>query len=1210
MRPTVDETGSRSGRERSIPLRGNLPVAWTRVTGFAVFTARRLAFGILVLLTVVYLSFLGLGMARGSALQDAIRASASDTLEYVARLAHGDLGTSTAAGVTQASLTIAEVLPGLVKKSLGLLALSLALATSVAVPLGIWSASRRRSGWSLLPTLASIVGVSVPSFFAALLLQLAAIRVTRLLGHRVLPVGGFGWDRHLVLPALVLSARPIAQIYRVTYVTVREVLEQDYVRTARSKGLRELLVMGRHVLRNAAIPILTTIGMSLRFSLSSLPVVEFFFGWPGVGFTLLKAISKQDDDLTVALVLCLGVLFILVNLILEALYGAIDPRLRESRRQQAALEHGSILDGLRSLATALLTMVRENPITRLFSASDDEEKESSFRAVLEAHGGVIEASSTGYQARRIRSWLRSTVMNVPFVIGALLVGALLVIFFLGPQATPYSPYTTRGLTYEDGELTMPPFEPGPRYPWGTDVLGRDMMSLILAGAQQTLLLAGLVVAARIGIGLLLGALAGWWSDSWIDRLLMGLSEMTAAFPTLLLAMTFILALGIRQGLRPFVVSLCLVGWGEVMQFVRGEVMAIRPKLYIQGAVATGLTVPRILFVHVLPNLLSPLISITSLEMGAVLMLLGELGFVGIFIGGGAFADLQWMAPPYHYSDVPEWGALLSNVRRYALSYPWMAVYPSLAFFVAILGFNLFGEGVRRLVETVGVGITRLVNRYTVACAVLLIAGGTWVKANTGAVAFYGQQASSFDGERAYEHVRALTLPSFEGRALGTDGMYGASFHIAQQFEALGLQPAGEEMTYFQQRPRSFSALNAAPTLVVEDEGPPLRYREDFAEYPGYIQNRGQAAGEVRVLGLGPLRRTGALFGTYAAVDRLDFSGEIVLLLSQDDLEHLRYRSCGGFLVVAEDAADLLRSSTLSARHRQWSKPLLYVSEATANRLINNTGHTVSELRGRVADLDVDEVLDIETQARVSMAVEIIVRERVPVRHVIGHLPGEAAHIEGAPSAEAAKLDHELIVLMAQYDAPPPTPAAAPSPAANDNASGVAVMLEAIRAMRDSGYQPYRSFLFVAYSGEGLEGGEWVSPEKEALRFLEAKKGFSTNFDVEAVVNLRGLGAGEGDRLVISGGGSARLAGLMERAAQQMDLRTQRSGDPLDISIVFEEDAAEIGQDVPHVGLSWEGWRSTSHTSADTPESVSEDKLERAGRALSLALMILGRERQY
>jgi hypothetical protein len=245
-----------------------------------------------------------------------------------------------------------------------------------------------------------------------------------------------------------------------------------------------------------------------------------------------------------------------------------------------------------------------------------------------------------------------------------------------------------------------------------------------------------------------------------------------------------------------------------------------------------------------------------------------------------------------------------------------------------------------------------------------------------------------------------------------------------------------------------------------------------------------------------------------------------------------------------------------------------------------------------------------------MGVQGRVEERVPVHQVIAHLPGGAAHIEGAPQADTAKLDHEMILVMAQYDAPPPTPDEAQYPGANDNGSALAVMFEVVRAMQESGYQPYRTFLFVAYSGEGLKGGEWVYPP-DPLEFLRAKRGFSSNFDLEAVVDLRGLGGGEGEALAISAGGSLRLAELFERAARQVGVETRRSSDPIDVSIVFEEkELGEKGQDVSNVGLSWEGWEATSRTPADTVATVSADKLEEAGRALTLSLMILGRERQY
>jgi hypothetical protein len=165
-------------------------------------------------------------------------------------------------------------------------------------------------------------------------------------------------------------------------------------------------------------------------------------------------------------------------------------------------------------------------------------------------------------------------------------------------------------------------------------------------------------------------------------------------------------------------------------------------------------------------------------------------------------------------------------------------------------------------------------------------------------------------------------------------------------------------------------------------------------------------------------------------------------------------------------------------------------------------------------------------------------------------------------------------------------------------------------MQETGYQPYRTFLFIAYSAEGWEKGEGVYPP-EVERFLLAKHGFSSSLEIEAVVDLRRLGAGEGDGMVISASGSMRLADLFEKVAKRMDVPASRGGEAVDISIVFEERSMwEGGQEAPQVGLSWDGGETTSRRPEDTLQSVSADKLEQAGRALSLALMVLGRELQY
>ncbi len=1185
----------------------------SKLLGMLAFLGQKLGFGVAVLLSIIYLSYLGLDMARGTPFGSALVVSLTKTGDYLARLTRGDLGFTQAGVFTGLPSPVIQVIPDLLAKSFGLLAVSLTLATIIGITLGLLAAYQRRAGWSLTLIVLSIIGVSIPSFFAALLLQLLLIQWTRKMGSPLLPLGGFGWDKHLILPALVLAARPVAQITRVTFLSIQTILKQDFVRMAHAKGLRGSTVLWRHVARNAAIPVLTTTGLSLRFSLSSLPVVEFFFGWTGMGLVLLKAISQKDDDLTVALTLSLGVVFILVNIFLEAMYRLIDPRLRDAVRHT---RRGGSRAGLKTMLADIPAMLADNPLSRwLKSRKATTPADDPIKAVLaqqKRHTDRAVDEPDGAAAERRRTLLRGTVGNFPFAVGGILVLILLAVVVFGPLISPHSPYTTVGLTITDGKMEVPPFVPGEKYPWGTDVMGRDIMSLVLAGAQQTLMLAALVMLTRVLIGAVLGALAGWFSGTWFDRAVLSLAEIIAAFPTLLLAMILILAIGIRQGVQPFIIALGFVGWGEVMQFVRGEVMALRPKPFIESAVAVGLRTPGILRNHVLPNLISPLISIASLEMGAVLMLLGELGFIGIFIGGGAFAELQIDMPPYHYSDVPEWGALLSNVRVYARAYPWTAIYPTLAFFISILSFNLFGEGVRRLVESVGVGINRLFNRYTMSFAALAIVALIWARGNTGSVAFYRQQAEQFSGQNALATVQALSAPALNGRALGTDGIKSAADYIAAQFKSLGLQPAGEKNTFLYRRKRGFEQLTAVPQFSIDDGGAPPVYHKNYTAFPGQNRNLGEVTGTVRFITTGPLQAVGFGRGNIPALKDISHPDDILMVLSPRDAFYMERVPRAGLLVVADDETALQQNHTLSnrdpidsafgtGRKTGQDAPVLWIDTATANRLLAGTEQTVENLRLYSQRLLDDQLVDIDTGHTAGISVQGDIVDRFESYHVLGYLPG----------TEGQRLDGEMIMVLAQYDAPPPDPNGLPRLNANDNASGVAVMLEAIRTMQESGYQPYRTFMFVAYSSEGLEGGEVVSAPPDPQKLLQAKIGFGSNFSVKAVVDLRGLGTGNGDRLAISTGGSQRLGQLLEKSARQMGVKTVRADEPVDFARVFaERSVRESGQTAPQIMLHWEGWQQTALTPADTPDQISADTLQKSGRALALSLMILGRETEY
>lgn len=299
------------------------------------FALRRLGAILLISLAIIFFCALGLEMMRQSSGGVADRFIASvgrasrDVRAYLGSLFNGTLGfVWLGRGRSRAAVSVVTVLFDTYTKSMGLLFISLVFAAVLGVGAGTLAAYWEGLPLSAAVLAATLVGISLPTFFAALLLQVIEIIWYQRTGVRLVPVGGFGWDAHVVLPALVLAARPLAQLARVACVSMSDAAHQDYVRTAWAKGLPTRQVWGDHVLPNAAVSILTALGVSLRFSLGSLPVVEYFFGWPGLGATLLTAIRARQVNLVITLALALGLTFMFVNLLLDLAYRMLDPRLR------------------------------------------------------------------------------------------------------------------------------------------------------------------------------------------------------------------------------------------------------------------------------------------------------------------------------------------------------------------------------------------------------------------------------------------------------------------------------------------------------------------------------------------------------------------------------------------------------------------------------------------------------------------------------------------------------------------------------------------------------------------------------------------------------------------------------------------------------------------------------------------------------------------
>lgn len=243
---------------------------------------------------------------------------------YLWRLVQGDLGDSITAKRPVAAL-LAERLPNTAQLGLA----SLLIAVVIGVSAGIVSAVQRYSVKDYVVTFLAFVGVSTPNFWLGLMLMwFFGLKL------RWLPIFGMGhagfWDslRHLILPAMTLGTGMTASLARLTRAAMIEVLAEDYIKTARSKGVSERTVVYRHALRNAALSVVTMLGLQAAGLLGGAVIVETMFAWPGVGRLIVDAIWKRDFFVIMGGVLMLTGVYVVVNLVVDLAYGVLDPRIK------------------------------------------------------------------------------------------------------------------------------------------------------------------------------------------------------------------------------------------------------------------------------------------------------------------------------------------------------------------------------------------------------------------------------------------------------------------------------------------------------------------------------------------------------------------------------------------------------------------------------------------------------------------------------------------------------------------------------------------------------------------------------------------------------------------------------------------------------------------------------------------------------------------
>lgn len=280
-------------------------------------------------------------------------------------------------------------------------------------------------------------------------------------------------------------------------------------------------------------------------------------------------------------------------------------------------------------------------------------------------------SGTGTMKSSKKLAIQQLKKNKIAIIGLIIIISLAFIALFAPFIAPHDPI--------EQNLEKRLLAPCREYPMGTDDLGRCLLSRIIYGARVSLQLGVIVVGIITVIGVTLGLISGYYGGI-VDEIIMRLVDVVLAFPGIILALAVAGALG--PGLFNVMLALAMVGWTGLARVVRGSVLSVKQKEFVESARALGCSDLHIMTRHILPNVMAPVIVLATLDMAFIILAAAGLSFLGL----GA-------QPP-----TPEWGSMLNNGRAFMRTAPHLTTFPGLAIMVAVLAFNFLGDGLRDVLD--------------------------------------------------------------------------------------------------------------------------------------------------------------------------------------------------------------------------------------------------------------------------------------------------------------------------------------------------------------------------------------------------------------------------------------------------------------------------------------------------------------------------------
>ncbi len=767
-------------------------------------------------------------------------------------------------------------------------------------------------------------------------------------------------------------------------------------------------------------------------------------------------------------------------------------------------------------------------------------------------------------------------LNIPLLIGIILIAALIVFSIYPEVFTPSDPYGTerQEFVFIDGKINLfrPPVAPCEEYPWGTDVFGRDMRSLIFYGCKLTLLTAIFIAFGRLLISLPLAILAGYKNKLavWVIR---QFSIMFSAFPLIIITLLFtrIKLVGDLFKDPTSIVAYILVifGWSRLANLLKEKVEGILSQDFIEGEIAIGKNRLEIALQNIIPHLIPTIVVLFFLEIAQALLILSQIGVFGLIMSGGIVNGEGDYQIPFEI----DWASLLMASQWFmSTGKHWLVLYPAAAFSFSIIGFNLLGEGLRlefdkrssRIISWIrGIpgflsparliyevrhidAYRRSVRRKLVFYTAILV------------IVFFPQGGSlyKFDTVNAFSTISEMSKPEYEGRKAGSGKNGIVASHIADKLKEYGIQPFDGNYLHEYDMETAFNIKSSTMTVIGEASGiQEFEFRKDY-----FITTPTNINGTYELKYITMKDISLYMYSAHA----FDHLHDKVLLADVRGLDGLAFQRFVGLI-----------------NNRVQPRALIYISDWESEKVIKkktvdrNVANNKSTLNISMSSDKGDELLR-KPNSKITLNIVCELLDNPKTTSVVGYIPGSDKNLKDEIIFVGSSLDSVGDDDDIKYPA-------------SMEAGGTALELEIARVLGSSRKRPERTVIFAFWDGT-------QTVDRGSKFFLE--KYFKEEYRKAFYIDLKNFGPEESGKLIVDTTNTLPKEYLAQKYIKALKKHARRN----EVKVVYGKIGSAItldtlNSDINSIIIDSEGIEDAIKTANDNLDSIDKKRLKGPGQMI-------------